>query len=340
MKVDQIRHQLDTLKNQQVDIEGFLLVIEFGTGFDILISTTEAVRDEGNIAIPLDYSLAELRKLAPPMVTMQLIHRGDMLHPPYYYRFPVQLTAKVHVAPPKNDEENPDQAPNVSLCEITKMTFYAPFAGKQAELLEANRYLYHVDVTYGDYQEPKTNLPARAKITAEKILPLEHADDMKPVKLSSDDNRYARTVIGQRVTIPGWIRYIPDTEGHQHYLLQTFALRPSMVGVGPLRSLTNIWWKPNKRYQVLRSHVSGNIHQPQHERRVSITGQIAYLAESDAPSFSDIAPSLYFTQVHEITVHEERYLLAQQRDDTLGDEDHAERAKRRAIESDNEEDEA
>lgn len=340
MKVDEIRQQLDTLRNQQVDIEGFLLVIEFGTGFDILISTTEAVPDESDIAIPLDYSLAELRKLAPPMVTMQLIHRGDMLHPPYYYRFPLELTARVHVDPHKNKEANPKQMPHVSLRDITKMTFYAPFAGKQSEILEATRYLYHIDVTYGEYKEPQSDFPARAKIAAEKILPMTHPDDMQAVKLSSDDNRYARTVIGQRVTIPGWIRYIPDTQGHQHYVLQTFALRPSMVGVGPLRSLTNIWWKPNARYQVLRSHISGDTRQSQHERRVSITGQIAYLSESDAPQFPDIEPSLYFTQVHEVTVHEERYLLAQHRDDTLGDEDHAERAKRHAIEPDDEENEA
>ena len=54
LKVDEIRQQLDTLNGKQVEIEGFLLVIEFGTGFDILISTSESIPDEGNIAIPLE----------------------------------------------------------------------------------------------------------------------------------------------------------------------------------------------------------------------------------------------------------------------------------------------
>lgn len=336
LKVDEIRQQLDTLNEKQIEIEGFLLVVEFGTGFDILISTTESVPDEGNVAIPLNYSLAELRKLIPPMTTMQLIVRGEMIHPPYYYRFPIQVTARLNVTPRADADEHPDLPPDVSLSDITKMSFYLPYAGKMAELVETARYLYQIQVMYGEYQDPENKLPARAKIIATKSLPLLQPDDMKATIISSNDNRYARTVIGQRVTIPGWIRYVPDVEGHQHYILQTFALRPSMVGVGPLRSMTSILWHPTSRYQVVRAHVSGNPKEPQEKRRVDITGQIAYLAESDAPQFADIAPSLYFTQIHNITVHEERYLLTQQRSDTLGDEDHAERAQHRHENTENE----
>lgn len=342
MKVDEVRTQTKALLGISVSIEGFLIVLkdEEHDHFNIWLSSAEDMSDNPHIALRIEQHIAELRKIISPMPSLLLIQRGEFIMPPYYYRFPVQLTATLHAEYPTakegdktdNHESNESNDPGdndetkskddaqttLSLREITELNCYIPYAGKMSELSEVNRYGYSAQVDYTLIEDPANNQPAAATIRSQKALRLTQYDDDTPLALTPDENRYARGIEHQTVTIPGWLRYVEGEKGQSHFVLRTFAVRAGMMDVGPLRKMCGIWWQPAPQYKLVRSHITAEANEPLYNQRVDITGKIAYLRDTSLPFATDNPPTLTFTHIHEIVLHEERYLYIEDESQELG----------------------
>jgi hypothetical protein len=297
VKVDELLQAVQAHIGKVVELEGYLLVILAGDQYTAYLSPSDTLNTD--MKIDVEQPIAELRKIIQPLPTMILSHRGRLTHPPYLYRFPLYIKARV--------DTTTEQIP--ILHDIEAVSLYVEHPPKMAEQVEQKRYLYTAAVEYGTSRDPLSDQPAKAKITSHKVLRFVDSDDAIQV-LDPDDNLYARRITQKTVTIPGWLKYLPGVDGGQaQFVLRTFAVRASVMGVGPLRGLTGIWWRPNPHYQIVRAHMPLAEAIPDTNRRVDITGRIDYLHDEVVPITSDAVPQLVFAQVDEIVLHQEDYLL-------------------------------
>jgi hypothetical protein len=303
VKVDELLQQAETYIGQAVELEGYLLVLLERDQYTLYLSASEQIND--NVHLAIQQPLAEIRKIIQPMHTMILSHRGILNTSPYLYRFALHLSAQVD----KTAENVP------ILRDIERVSLYVPYPENMAKWVEQKRFLYTADVEYGAFPDSHTDQPAKAKIIAQKVLRFVDKDDAVQI-LHPDENIYVRRIVQKPITIPGWLKYISGEVQH-HYVLRTFAVRASMVGIGPLRGMTSIWWPPNPRYKVVRAHLSDR--EPDYNHRVDITGRIDYIHPETVPLNREVLPQLTFTQVDEVVVHQEHYLLDVEDDASTSD---------------------
>ena len=295
VKIDELHQQVKDLIGQVVELEGCLLIMSDKRETAYLAATDTF--DE--TAVLIQQPLAEIRKIIQPMPTMILSHRGDLTQPPYLYNFPLILSAKVILT----EDEQP------ALCDIQAVRVLVDYPPNMTEWVADKQYLYTAEVEYDISPDLINGKPVKAKIMSHRVLQFAHSKGDIQV-LDSDANAYARLITNKTVKIPGWLKYIPGIDAaHAQFVLRTFAVRAAMIGVGPLRGMTSIWWKPEPRYQVVRSHTSLARDVPDTNRRVDITGRIDYISDEPVPINGDNQPSLYFSRVDAITIHWEDYLL-------------------------------
>ena len=295
MKVDELHQQVKNLIGQVVKLEGYLLIMSHDRETAYLAATNTF--DEK--AIRIQQPLAELRKIIQPLPTMILSYRGDLTHPPYLYNLPLMLSAKVILT----EDDNP------ALRDVQAVRLLVDYPPNMSEWVVEKKYLYSAEVEYNVSPDLINDKPVTAKIMSHRVLQFAKSKGEIQV-LDPDANAYARLITNKTVKIPGWLKYIPGIDAaHSQYVLRTFALRAAMIGVGPLRGMTSIWWKPEPRYQVVRSHTSLARDVPDTNRRVDITGLIDYITDGTVPINGENQPSLFFSRVDAITIHWEDYLL-------------------------------
>jgi hypothetical protein len=290
--VKDIIEQADKLIGQAVEAQGDFIILQNGTDFLAYIFSPESSHEDEPQQIIIAHSLSELKAIMRPLASMQLIYRGKLSNPPYLWRFPIQMTASLDM-----DADNQPIFTN-----IQAVRFQAAYAENFSELMPDKHYLYQAQVDYAPEQLSQYN--ARAIIKTQRRLCFTN-DESEAIVLQADDNRYARLLLKRKVKIQGWLRYLPDREIGRHFLLRTFAIRSSMLGVGLLKGLTSIWWQPSPYYQVLRAHMPINRGE-EVNLQVEITGTIDYLQSEEAPHIQgDTQAKLVFTEIDEIIIHEE-----------------------------------
>jgi hypothetical protein len=295
VKIEELHQQVKNLIGQVVELEGCLLIMMDNRETAYLAATD--TYDE--TAIRIQQPLAELRKIIQPLPTMILSHRGELIQPPYLYNFPLILSAKVILS----ENEKP------ILCDVQAVRLLVDYPPNMAEWVAEKQYLYTAEVEYNVSPDLINGKPVKAKIMSHRVLQFAKKDNRIQV-LDPDANAYARLITNKTITIPGWLKYIPGMDAaHAQFVLRTFAVRAAMIGVGPLRGMTSIWWKPEPRYQVVRSHTNLARDVPDTNRRVDITGQIDYITGEAVPINGDNQPSLFFSRVDAITSHWEDYLV-------------------------------
>lgn len=302
VKVDELLQQANDHIGQVVELEGYLLVIMEDDNYTPYLSPSDSINDNANIYI--EHPLAELRKIIQPMHSLILSKRGNLTNPPYIYNFPLNLWARIG----KTAEGVP------VLTDIQSVSLYAEHPPNLAKWVEQKQYLYSAEVEYGASRDPLRDQTTKAKITAHRVLRFVDSDD-KSHRLDPDENIYARRIVQKTITFPGWLKYLSGIGDEPHqFILRTFAVRASMMGIGPLRGMTSIWWRPNPQYKVVRAHMPLADNTPDINCRVDISGRIDYLRDAVVPIDSDSLPSLVFSQVDEIIVHQEDYLLVDDED--------------------------
>lgn len=297
MKVDELLQQVSDCNGQVVELEGYLLAFSEGDKFTAYL----AVNGNGNGVpkIRIEQPLAEIRKIIQPMHTLVLPQRDKSHNSLSLYNFPLYLSARVVI----NDANEP------MLRDIQSVSLYVAHPLNMAKWIEQKHYLYTAEVTYSVLRNPFNDQPAKAKITTHKVLRFVESSDTAQV-LHPDKNVYARWIAQKPITIPGWLKYVGDTEGSQsHYMLRTWAVRAAVVGVGPLRGMTSIWWRPCPQYQIVRAHMPLADDTPDILRRAEMSGRIDYLHDEAVPIDANTQPQLVFTQVDEVVIHQEDYLL-------------------------------
>jgi hypothetical protein len=297
MKVDELLQQVHDCIGQVVELEGYLWALVEGDKFTAYLAANG--NGNGVPKIEIEQPLAEIRKIIQPMHTLILPQRDKPNHSLSLYNFPLHLSAQVVMS----DNHEP------MLHDVQSVRLYVEHPPNMAKMIEQKQYLYSAEVTYSASRNPFNDQPAKAKITTHKVLRFVESS-ASPQVLHPDQNMYARLIAQKPVTIPGWLKYIGSTEGGQsHYVLRTFAVRAAVVGVGPLRGMSSIWWRPCPQYQLVRAHTPLADDTPDILRRVEITGKIDYLRNEVVPIEASMQPQLVFTQVDEVVIHQEDYLL-------------------------------
>jgi hypothetical protein len=298
VKVNELLQQVHNFDKQVVELEGYLQVLVEGDKYSLYLAPT-ASNGNGVSKIGIEQPLAELRKIIQPMHTLILHQHSKPGNPTYLYNFPLQLTAHVAVA---------DNVP--TLHDIAAVRLTLDYPPTMTQWIEQPCYLYTAAVLYGAAHNPFNQRPAKAKISIHKTL--RFVDNTAPAQvLQPDANAYARWLTQKRVTIPGWLKYLPGNAGGQsQYVLRTFAVRAALVGVGRLRGLTSIWWRPAPQYQIVRAQMPRAANTSDMQYRVEISGQIDYLRDAVVPIGGNALPQLVFTQVDEVLLHQEDYLFA------------------------------
>lgn len=287
MQVQEIREQAKTLQGRSITAEGYLSVVRRGYHRDILLDDDDPRHDALHIA----HSFAFLRQMIAPLPTLQLIHRGDAIYPPYLYRFPVVLSATVVT----------DDTGRITLQRVTHLSTSIPIAGRFAENVPDTQYRYVAHITYDTPTD-------HTRIDSEKHIRLRHvdADAPQPTYLYPQENRYARNVLQTRLILPGRLHYVAG-----QFILRTQAVRASVVGVGFLRNQTHIWWRPHAHHALVRAH-STLSNAAEAGQQVAITGEMAYLYADDEqiPRSLPYPPQLVFNQVDAISIYDRRDLPA------------------------------
>jgi hypothetical protein len=297
MKVDELLKQVNDNIGQVIELEGYLLAYSEGDKFTAYLAANG--NGNGVPKIEIEQPLAEIRKIIQPMHTLILPQREKPNNSLSLYNFPLHLSAQVALG----DDDEP------MLRDIQVVSLYVEHPPNMAKHVEQKRYLYSAEVMYSALHNPFNDQPAKAKITTHKVLRFA-ASNYTPQVLHPNQNMYTRLIAGKPITVPGWLKYIDSTDDSQpHYILRTFAVRAAMVGVGPLRSMTSIWWRPCPQYSIVRTHLPLSEDTPDILQRVEITGRIDYLRDESVPIETSMQPQLVFMQVDEIVIHQEDYLL-------------------------------
>lgn len=292
--------QVDNLVGKTIELEGEFIILQDREQYiTYIFSPDEPEEEDEPYQIAIEYSLAELKTIMPPLPSMQLIYQGQLTHAPYFWRFPIQMTAQLDM--------NASNKPVVT--KIMSLKFDAPYTTRFLRvILPRPYYTYQAEIDYDYEPEELQKYNARAIVKSQRTLTFVE-DGTELFVLRPDNNYYARNIINQKLQIPGWLRYLRDGDSGNHFLLRTFAIRSSMLGVGILKGLTSIWWQPSPLYKIVRANmpIKGS---EDANLRVLVTGRIDYLSKEIAPQLSDgTQPKLVFTEVDEIIIYEENFLL-------------------------------
>lgn len=283
---------------QTIEFQGYFIGLREGNDYIAYLGSDADVPDADKQQIRIAQPFAEIKRIISPLVALQLLYRGSLTNPPYYYRFPIHLTARVEM----------NGLDSVVLQDISFVTLQIPYSGKTAELSPYASYEYSATVDYAPQREPESKMPTKAKILAKRALILKESQE-DVLQLSAEENRYARWSVGQNLKIGGWLRFWgEDKNGQAHLVLRTFALRASMLSLGPMKEMTSIWLRPAPYYEMLRAHMPIS---PENElnQRVDIIGKIDYLQEEIPAIDGELLPKLVFTDISAVTIYEENYLL-------------------------------
>jgi len=297
VKIETIIEQLQSLRGQSVEVEGYFIVIETNRQKIPFISSTADIAEKDQQQIFLDHSLAELKIMIRPLPSMQLLFRGTMTNPPYFHRFPIMLTATVD----KDSDDKP------ILKQITHIEIDIPYTGKLSQLSGHDTYHYLAMVDYTPQRDEKSQRTAQAVVQSQKHLILSDQPLDNVEIISEEENRYARRMVGAMVRIGGWLRTINFDTDTQHLVLATSALRASVVAVGPLKDLTHIWIRPSDLYQLIKSHIPFSVEQD-FNQRVEIIGKVDYIHDNNLPANTENLPKIVFTNITGIIIHEKNLL--------------------------------
>ena len=297
MKVDELLHRVDAFIGQVVDLDGYLLIELDGDHHIPYLSATRSLDD--NLNLRIDQRVAELRQIIQPMHTQVLIRRGEWENPPYIYQLPLHLRAEVAFATDSM----------LTLRRIESVQVSIPYPQTLTKYTKIGQSLYHADVTYGEFTAIENqSYRAQAQIHSRKTLKFATSTEDKRV-LGEEENCYAWRLLNKRITIPGRLRYLPGMTHQRHFVLDTTAVRAGVIDIGLLRSTTSIWWRPNPLYLVARSQMIGMNPEAEEALRVEISGQIEYIGEEFIPIDRQPIPQLAFSEVDEIVIYHESYLL-------------------------------
>lgn len=296
MNVEEVIAQAHELIGNSVEIEGELIILQDRDHFVTYIYSPDGNEADEPHQIAVNYPLATLKTIMRPLPFMQLIDRGTLINAPYFWRFPIVMTAQLD-----RDEEN-----QVLINKIFSLHFNAPYGSKFLNLVSNTHYSYRAEIDYEyDASELKEH-QACAVVKSQRVL--RFVDNIaETIILQAEDNRHAGNLLNKRVTIPGWLRYVRDKDGNNHFLLRTFAVRSSWLTFGASKNLTSIWWKPSKLYQVVRANMPIK-HDANLNLQVSVTGTIDYLKQPAPEIIGGTSPKLVFTEIDEIVIYEFNYL--------------------------------
>jgi hypothetical protein len=284
---------------QSLELEGYFIGLREGNDYTVYLGSDAHIPDAEKQQILIAHSFAELKAIIRPLPFLQLLYRGYLTNPPYFYRFPIRLSARVEM----------DGSNTPVLQDISFVSLQVPYSGKYAELTPSPSYEYSATIDYAPQREPESQAPAKAKINAKRHIILKETDE-DAIVLSTDDNRYARWIITQNLRLGGWLKFLEGTKnGESQLILRSFAVRSSMVAVGPLKEMSSIWLRPAPLlYALLRANMNISTETDLHQR-VEITGKIDYLQDEIPPIESETLPKLVFTEISAVTIYEEGYLL-------------------------------
>lgn len=296
MQVDEIIKQVDILVGQEIEVEGYIIVTEEAKNKIAFISTRHKMSHVDQQQIIIKHNLAQLKTIIRPLPTMQLMFRGVLTNPPYFYRFYAEFRATLDM-----DKDN-----HPILRHITEINLKIPYVGKTSELAVHDAYAYTAHINYTKTVIEESKRTAQAVITSQKQLLLS-GENFEVENIAPDENRYARSIANQVVRVSGWLETHSSTNDIMtHLVLRTSAVRASMVAVGPLREMMMIWLRPSSIYKLLKTHCPFSINSPMHQF-VEIIGEIDYLHDDDSPNLTPPL-KLVFNKIHSIIIHEERYL--------------------------------
>lgn len=296
MQVEDIIEQIQTIRGQSIEVEGYFISIDANRRKVVSIASNANIAEEDQQQIIVDHSLAELKAIIRPLPSMQLIFRGMLTNPPYIYRFPINLQVTVDI----NDDDKP------ILRNITRVEIDVPLIGKMSDYSRQNSFRYTAQVDYNPQNIETEDATARAIIQSQKRLVLS-PETVNAELILETENRYARRIIGEVIRLSGWLRTISYNEGAGQIVFVTSAIRASMVAIGPLKDMTQIWLRPSPLYQLIKSHIPLSISDDLNQR-VEIIGKISYIQNYDMPHI-DHLPKLVFTDIHTIIIHETNLLL-------------------------------
>ena len=97
VKVGEIIEQADAIIGQEIEVEGTIIVLERAKRQIAFASTQHELSHEDQQQIFIDHNIAELKKIIRPLVTMQLMFRGELIKPPYFYRFDAHFRATLAI---------------------------------------------------------------------------------------------------------------------------------------------------------------------------------------------------------------------------------------------------
>jgi len=297
VQVETIIEQADDLVGQEIDVEGIIFIIEKAKHKITFVSTAHEYNDPEQQQIFIDHSLADLKTIIRPLPMLQLMFRGQMTNPPYFYRFPANFRATVDMS-----ADNEAILRNVSAIKLT-----IPYTGKTAELTLNDSYDYRAEVDYAPVALDIEQRTIRATVKSHKTLML--TNNLSAAELISEgDNRYVRRITDRPVQISGWLETTPSKNDiMSHMLFVTTSVRASVVAVGPLREETIIWIRPGGLYKLLKSHMPVSATKELHQT-VEIIGLIDYLRDDDIPQIGEKSPKLVFNRIEAVIIHEENYL--------------------------------
>lgn len=296
VQVADIIEQAETLSGQEIVVEGFIIVIERAKRKIAFVSTRHDINHADQKQIFIDHDLAELKTIIRPLPTMELMFRGVLTNPPYFYRFYAEFHATL-----MTDEDNVPTLQN-----ITQISIKVPYVGKTSELTIHDAYAYSAQVKYTQMVIEESNRSAQAIVTSQKKLQLQDYES-EIETISPDENRYARSIAKQTVRVSGWLENLPSVNDiMNHMVLRTSAVRASMVAVGPLREMALVWLRPSPTYTILKRHIPHTTEQPLHQH-VEVIGEIDYIHEDNAPHL-EIPLKLFFSKIYRVIIHEENYL--------------------------------
>lgn len=293
MNVEDLHRQAARLAGQIIEVDGMLVVLYEGDQRRLFLSSDRQSVAQIDIELPIAQSFTDLQQIVQPLAALQLVHRGEMIYPPYLYRFNVHLQAEV-------DAERPPM-----LSRIHRLTTPVPHIGKQTFSTGEDTFLYQADVRYHEAVadgEPRGEIHTRRAFALSDQVP-----DVGAVEvISSGANQFIRPNPETFFKLTGeWMH-----DG-QHWLFKTDAVRASLVQVGPLRSLTTIWWPLDPIQAILWPHLplrrgSQRVAQPG-----DITATVRPLQPGEAQKAGfrlDEAPLLVCQSVASVTFFDQRFL--------------------------------
>ncbi|MEO1288195.1 MAG: hypothetical protein AAFV93_10535, partial [Chloroflexota bacterium] len=281
VKVEAILEQFETLIGQEIDIEGYIIVLEEAKTRICYLSSSEEITEKDQQQILIDHSVAELKTMIRPLPMMQLMYRGVMTNPPYFQRFQANLRATIA----QTDDGR------ALIKQITAIHLNIPYTGKTSELSLYDEYPYHAKIDYTPSPIEAHQRTARAIVNTEKILRIDD-DDTPADIIAPDENRYARRLIQEMVQLSGWLESIPSKNNIMQYLLfMTTSLRASMVAVGPLREETSVLIPPSELYTLIKAHISRYPEQAIRQS-VDIIGKVDYIPDEHISEIGEKSPKL------------------------------------------------